>query len=153
MSRSPSEELQSAMIRISRTIPIDEDEIEERFARASGPGGQHVNRSATAVQLRFDVANSPSLPDDVRQRLIHVAGNRVTEDGVLVIDAQRFRSQSRNRLDARRRLVDLVRRASQPPKVRRNTRPTHASKERRLQEKQRRSEAKKLRRGPGREGW
>jgi ribosome-associated protein len=132
---------------------IDDSEIEERFARASGPGGQHVNRSATAVQLRFDVSSSPSLPDDVRQRLIHLAGKRMTEDGVLVIDAQRYRSQSRNRQDARRRLADLVHRASQPPKVRRGTRPTQAAKERRLREKQRRSEAKKLRRGPGREEW
>ena len=136
------------MMRVSRTIDIDEAEIEEHFIRASGPGGQHVNRSATAVQLRFDVANSPSLPDDVRYRLMRLAGNRVTDDGVLVIDAQRYRSQNRNRQEARRRLVDLVRRASVPPKVRRKTRPTAASKERRLREKKRRSEAKKLRSGP-----
>lgn len=141
------------MIRVSRHITIDESEIEEHFVRASGPGGQHVNRAATAVQLRFDVANSPSLPDDVRGRLQRLAGNRLTEDGVLVIDAQRFRSQSRNRQDARRRLVDLVRRASQPPKVRHKTRPTRASQERRLREKQRRSEKKRLRRPPRREEW
>jgi len=141
------------MIRVSRTIVIDESELEERFARASGPGGQHVNRSATAVQLRFDAANSPSLPDDVRYRLMRLAGNRVTDAGVLVIDAQRYRSQNRNRQDARRRLVDLVRRASVPPKVRRRTRPTGASKERRLRETQRRSEAKKSRRRPRREEW
>ena len=139
------------MIQVTRTIIIDEAEIEEQFIRASGPGGQHVNRSATAVQLRFDVANSPSLPDDVRQRLMRLAGNRMTDDGILVIDAQRHRSQNRNRQDARRRLVDLVRRASLPPKVRRKTRPTGASKERRLREKQQRSETKRLRRGPRRE--
>ena len=136
------------MIRVTRTIGIDEAEIDEQFIRASGPGGQHVNRSATAVQLRFDVANSPSLPDDVRQRLMRLAGNRMTDDGILVIDAQRHRSQNRNRQDARRRLVDLVRRASLPPKVRRKTRPTGASKERRLHEKQRLSETKRLRRRP-----
>ena len=136
------------MIRVTRTRGIDEAEIEEQFIRASGPGGQHVNRSATAVQLRFDVANSPSLPDDVRQRLMRLAGNRMTDDGILVIDAQRHRSQNRNRQDARRRLVDLVRRASLPPRVRRKSRPTAASKERRLREKQQRSETKRLRRRP-----
>jgi ribosome-associated protein len=137
------------VIRISRAIAIDESEIEERFARASGPGGQHVNRAATAVQLRFDVANSPALTQDVKDRLKLLAGNRLTEDGVLVIDAQRFRSQRRNRQDARRRLADLLRRAGQPPKVRRRTRPTQASKERRLRDKRKRSEAKKYRRRPG----
>ena len=141
------------MIRVTRTIVIDDDEIEERFIRASGPGGQHVNRSATAVQLRFDAASSPSLPGDVRERLIRLAGKRMTEDGVLVIDAQRFRSQSRNRQDARRRLIDLVRRASLAPRVRRKTRPTAASKERRLREKQRRGETKRLRRRPRRDEW
>ncbi len=141
------------MIRVTRTIVIDEDEIEERFIRASGPGGQHVNRSATAVQLRFDVANSPSLPGDVRERLTRLAGKRMTEYGVLVIDAQRFRSQSRNRQDARRRLIDLVRRASVAPRVRRKTRPTGASKERRLRQKLRRGETKRLRRRPRREEW
>jgi ribosome-associated protein len=137
------------MIRISRSIAIDESEIEERFTRASGPGGQHVNRSATAVQLRFDVANSPSLTQDVKDRLKQLAGSRLTEDGVLVIDAQRFRSQRRNRKDARRRLTDLLRRAGKPPRVRRRTKPTQASKERRLRDKRKRSEAKKLRRRPG----
>ena len=141
------------MIRVTRTIVIDEDEIEERFIRASGPGGQHVNRSATAVQLRFDVANSPSLPGDVRERLTRLAGKRMTEDGVLVIDAQGFRSQSRNRQDARRRLSDLVRRASLAPRVRRKTRPTAASKQRRLREKLRRGETKKLRRRPRHDEW
>lgn len=143
----------ATLVRITKHIAIDESEIEEQFIRASGPGGQHVNRAATAVQLRFDVARSPSLPEDVRQRLMRLAGNRLTEEGVLVIDARRFRSQDQNRQDARERLVRLIRRAAEKPKPRRKTRPTRASRERRLQEKRRRSETKRLRRSPGREQW
>lgn len=136
------------MIQVTRYIAIDENELEERFYHASGPGGQHVNKAATAVQLRFDVAHSPALPDDVRQRLIDLAGNQVTDDGVLVIDAQSFRSQHRNRRDARRRLAALIRQAAKRPKQRRKTKPSRASRERRLEEKRHRSEKKLLRKPP-----
>jgi ribosome-associated protein len=130
---------------ITPAISIDENEIQLEFVRSSGPGGQNVNRVATAVQLRFDVRNSPSLPDDVRQRLTRIAGKRVTEDGVLIIDARRYRTQERNRQDAIDRLVELIRRAARKPKVRRPTRPTAKSKRRRLEAKRRRSEKKRLR--------
>jgi ribosome-associated protein len=136
------------VIRITRHIAIDEDELEERFFHASGPGGQHVNKTATAVQLRFDVAHSPALSDDVRRRLIDLAGSRMTEDGILVIDAQRFRSQRRNRRDARERLVALIRDAAKKPRRRRQTKPSRAAKQRRLEEKRRRSEKKRLRKSP-----
>jgi ribosome-associated protein len=131
-----------AMIQITSAISIDEREVQLEFARASGPGGQKVNKVATAVQLRFDVVHSPSLSDEVRERLIRLAGKRMTEDGVLVIDARRYRSQARNRKDAIERLVALIRKASVRPKTRRKTDPTIASKERRLEEKRRRSEIK-----------
>src|SRR5512139_1088618 len=108
-----------AMIRITETIAIDEGEIEETFIRASGPGGQNVNKLATAVQLRFDVLHSPSLPDDVRTRAMRLAGRKLTRDGVLVITAQRFRTQERNRQDALERLVALIREAAVAPKPRR----------------------------------
>jgi ribosome-associated protein len=137
-----------SVIRITRHIAIDEDELEERFFHASGPGGQHVNKTATAVQLRFDVAHSPALSDDVRRRLIDLAGSRMTEDGILVIDAQRFRSQRRNRRDARERLVALIRDAAKKPRRRRQTKPSRAAKQRRLEEKRRRSEKKRLRKSP-----
>jgi ribosome-associated protein len=136
------------VIRVTRHIAIDENELEERFFHASGPGGQHVNKAATAVQLRFDAAHSPALPDDVRERLIDLAGNQVTDDGALVINAQRFRSQRRNRRDARKRLVALIRQAAKTPKQRRETKPSRASKERRLEEKRHRGEKKRLRRPP-----
>ena len=136
------------VIRVTRHIAIDENEVEERFFHASGPGGQHVNKAATAVQLRFDVAHSPALPDDVRRRLIDLAGSRVTDDGVLVIDAQRFRSQRRNRRDARKRLVALIREAAKKPKRRRRTKPSRHARERRLKNKRRRSEKKRLRKPP-----
>jgi ribosome-associated protein len=139
------------MIKVTRNIAIGESEIEERFIRASGPGGQHVNRAATAVQLRFDVAHSPSLPDDVRERLTHLASGRMSEDGVLIVEAKRFRSQDRNRQDALNRLVKLIRRAARKPKTRRKTRPTRASKERRLKDKRHRSEIKRLRQSPRRD--
>jgi len=133
------------MIQITRTIKIDESEIQENFIRASGPGGQNVNKVATTVQLRFDVANSRSLPDEVRKRLTSLAGNRITEDGVLIIEARRFRTQGRNREDATERLVKLIHKAAQRPQIRRKTRPTLASKKRRLESKQRSSKTKCLR--------
>ena len=133
------------MIRVNAEIELDEREIHEDFGRASGPGGQNVNKVSTAVQLRFDVARSPSLPDPVRARLIALAGRRVTQDGVLIIEAERYRSQRRNRDDALERLIELIREACEVDKPRRPTRPTLASKKRRLDSKQRRGETKKLR--------
>ena len=133
------------MIRVNAQIELDEREIQEDFVRASGPGGQNVNKVSTAVQLRFDVARSPSLPDPVRARLIALAGRRLTQDGVLVIEAERTRSQRRNRDDALERLVELIREACKVETPRRPTRPTLASRKRRLEGKQRRGETKKLR--------
>lgn len=134
------------MIRITPSITIGEQEIREVFVRASGPGGQNVNKVSTAVQLRFDVLHSPSLPEEVKERLIRLGGRRVTEDGVLLIDARRFRTQERNRQDARDRLADLVRRAAIRPRTRRKTRPTGASRERRLEAKRLRARTKRMRR-------
>ncbi|PKN29255.1 MAG: aminoacyl-tRNA hydrolase [Deltaproteobacteria bacterium HGW-Deltaproteobacteria-21] len=134
------------MLRITPAISIDEKEIKESFVRASGPGGQNVNKVSTAVQLRFDVLRSPSLPEDARQRLIHIGGKRVTDDGVLVIDARRFRTQDRNRQDARDRLIEMVRTAARKPKPRKATRPTAASRQRRIEEKKQRGKVKRMRR-------
>ncbi|MFO7541619.1 MAG: alternative ribosome rescue aminoacyl-tRNA hydrolase ArfB [Thiobacillus sp.] len=133
------------MIRVNAQIALDEREIQEDFVRASGPGGQNVNKVSTAVQLRFDVARSPSLPDPVRARLIALAGRRLTQDGVLILLAERYRSQRRNRDDALERLIELIREACEVDKPRRPTRPTLASGKRRLDSKQRRGEIKKLR--------
>ena len=135
------------MIRVTDSLSLNEHEVEYSFFPASGPGGQNVNKVATAVQLRFDAAASPSLSDDVRVRLRSVAGRRMTNDGVVVIKAQRFRTQERNRADALDRLVKLIRRAAEPPRARRPTRPTAASRERRLGKKTRRGQVKRLR-GP-----
>lgn len=130
------------MIEVAPAIRIDEREIEEAFVRASGPGGQNVNKVSSAVELRFDVRNSPSLPADVRHRLYRLAGSRLTSEGVLVIFAQRYRDQPRNRQDALDRLVELIRKAAERPKARRKTRPTLASKTRRLEGKSKRSNVK-----------
>src|ERR1700722_9340149 len=135
------------MIRVTDQINIDEREIEESFVRASGPGGQNVNKLATAVQLRFDVRGSPSLPAEVRARLEKLAGARMTREGVLVIAAQSHRTQARNRQDALEPLVDLVRRAAIEPRPRRPTRPTAAARERRIEVKKRRAGIKRLRPG------
>ena len=129
-------------------IALDEAELDETFVRASGPGGQNVNKLSTAVQLRFDVRRSSSLPDAVAVRLMRLAGRRLTAEGVLVISAQRFRTQERNRADARERLAELVAEAAVPPVPRRATRPTLASKKRRLEAKTQRGAVKRLRGAP-----
>jgi len=134
------------MIQVTAAIAIQPNELSETFVRASGPGGQNVNKVATAVQLRFDARRSPSLPDPVRARLERLAGARLTKDGVVVIFADRYRTQERNRADALERLLGLIRRAAESPKVRRPTRPTRAAKERRLHAKIVRSGVKKQRR-------
>jgi len=137
------------MIPITPWLSIDEDEVQERAARASGPGGQHVNKTSTAVELRFDVRGSPSLPDDVKARLETLAGSRLTQDGVLVLFAQGSRSQEMNRQDARARLIDLIAKAALRPKARRPTKPTYSSKLKRLDGKTRRSGVKAMRGKPG----
>ena len=133
------------MIQITDSIAIDDNEIVEEFVRSSGPGGQNVNSVATADQLRFDIVNSASLSEDVRRRLMRLGGSRVTREGILVIDARRFRTQEQNRRDARERLIGLVRKAAEKPKPRRKTKPTAASKRKRIEEKRRRSRIKQRR--------
>jgi ribosome-associated protein len=133
------------MLPVSRSIALPESELVVRFLRADGPGGQHVNRTESAVELRFDVLHSPSLPEDVRARLLARSDRRLTDDGVLVIQARRFRDQGRNREDARERLVEILRGALQAPKKRIATQPTRASKQRRLDGKQLRAKLKQTR--------
>ena len=135
----------SIMIRITDSISIGEDELEESFVRSSGPGGQNVNKVSTAVQLRFDVRRSPSLPNDVAIRLMRLAGKRLTKEGVLVLIAQNSRTQERNRAEARDRLIELIREASVRPVPRRATKPTKAAKKKRLDGKKIRSDIKRLR--------
>lgn len=134
------------MLRISPLITIPEDELHFEFIRASGPGGQNVNKVASAVQLRFDVQNSPSLPEEIKQRLAKLAKTRMTETGLLVIEAKRFRSQERNREDAIQRLIQLIRQAEKAPTPRQKTKPSQAAKEYRLRAKKRRGEIKRGRR-------
>jgi ribosome-associated protein len=133
------------MIAITPALAIDENEIKQEFVRASGPGGQNVNKVATAVQLRFDVANSPSLPAVIRERLIQLAGQRMTDEGILIITAKEFRTQEQNRQAALKRLINLIRKAAEAPKVRRKTKPSLRAKEQRLQAKRRHGEVKRLR--------
>ena len=134
------------MIEVTDTISLEDDELKLEFVQSSGPGGQNVNKLATAVQLRFDVRRSPSLPEEVRLRLERQAGKRLSEEGILIIEARRYRTQEHNRQDAIDRLVAMIRKATEKPKPRKKTRPTAESRQKRLDEKRRRGEIKSLRR-------
>jgi ribosome-associated protein len=136
------------VIEILPGLSIEDDELIQKAARASGPGGQHVNKTSTAVELRFDVRNSPSLPEDVKERLTRLGGSRMTQEGVLVLFAQGHRSQEMNRQEAVARLVELIRKATEKPKPRKKTRPTYASKLKRLEGKAKRSGVKAMRGRP-----
>jgi ribosome-associated protein len=133
------------MIEITPTITLDENELQFAYIRATGPGGQNVNKVATAVQLRFDIAHSPSLPEEVKARLVSLAGSRVTEDGTLIIEAKRYRTQEQNRVDAIQRLIVLIQKALYVPAARHSTRPTRASQARRVETKKKRGEVKRKR--------
>jgi len=134
------------MIEVSSNVKIDESEIQYEFIRASGPGGQNVNKVASSVQLRFDIRNSPSLESEVKERLIKLAGSRVTDDGILIIEAKKYRTQEQNRYDATQRLIAWVQKALEKPKVRRATRPSLTAKAARVGDKKKRGEIKKTRR-------
>jgi len=140
------------MIPITETLSLEDDELVERFVRASGPGGQHVNKTSSAVELRFDVRNSPSLPEDVKARLERIGGSRVTLDGVLILFSQGTRSQEMNRQEVRERLAEMIRQALHKPKPRKKTRPTYASKLKRLEGKTRRGAIKAKRGRPAGDG-
>jgi len=133
------------MIEISPSIQLDENELQFSYVRATGPGGQNVNKVATSVQLRIDVAHSPSLPEDVKQRLVRLGGSRMTDDGVLIIEARRYRTQEQNRTDAIERLITLIQKSSRAPEPRHATRPTRASQVRRVEGKKKRGEVKRNR--------
>ena len=134
------------MIYVTDDLEIDESEIKEDFIRSSGPGGQNVNKVATAVQLRFNVHTSSSLPENIRSRLVKIAGKRLSRDGTLIIKAGRYRTRERNRQDALERLIALIRKASEIPKIRRKTKPTYASKKKRMETKRKTGEQKRMRR-------
>jgi ribosome-associated protein len=134
-----------ASLEITSSIKIEENELQYDFIRASGPGGQNVNKVASSVQLRFDVRNSSSLNPDVKERLVKLAGSRITEDGILIIEAKRYRTQEQNRLDATQRLITLIQKAVEEPKIRRATRPSLSSKAVRVDDKRKRGEVKRTR--------
>jgi ribosome-associated protein len=145
---SAMEAIGAMVIRVTPHILLHEGELDYNFVRSSGPGEQHVNKAATAVQLRFDAAHSPSLPQAVRERLLNLAGNRLTQEGEIIIEANQHRSQHRNRKEAKRRLIKLIRQAAKKPKPRKETQPPKSADEKRLQDKQHRSRTKELRKPP-----